>query len=353
MNTTAVKPASVTQEGNMGDHDEDLTNVPANVLKQQREADRKMKEATAAPVTTPDEGTPTPVPDATPVIEPVPVIEPIAAPVAPIINDGTQPDGQFEHKYNVLKGKYDKEVGDLRGLVTDLKTQMERQEIVIQGLNSQHSEQAPIKPVDMADLNPEDFQGWGDEMKTMVSTVNRLKAVVQDQNTIIAGYTGQPAPAATTDESELQGRVESLESEVNDGRITSYIKYLDDNIKGDWRALNKDARFNAWLAVNDPISMAPRKGALTSAAENLRGSQVASIFNLYIADNGNTAGVTIADELPLSSGDGGGDLTPTVTLTQADIAKAQQDFVQGRMTEENFDKLYSQYQSTLRRQKTG
>jgi hypothetical protein len=340
----------VTQEGNMPNQDEDLSNVPESVKKQQREADRKIKEA-QEPSSTPDI-TPenTDDPPVVPVDPPAaaPAAAPVEAAVAPVINDGTG-DGQWEHKYKVLQGKYNSEVPELTRKVEELTTQMERQDTVIQGLNSQHSEQAPSK-IDIDDLNPEDFQGWGDEMKVMVDTVNKLKLIVSDQNSIIAGFKGQPAAGAANTDGELQGRVENLESNANDTRITSYIKYLDDNIKGKWRVLNKNANFINWLNVIDPVSMQSRKAALTAAAENLRGAQVASIFNLYIGENGGDAGAVIADELPAGGGDGGGDLTPKPELTQADVTKAQSDFVKGKITEAEFDVVYSKYQSTLRRQ---
>jgi hypothetical protein len=77
---------------------------------------------------------------------------------------------------------------------------------------------------------------------------------------------------------------------------------------------------------------------------------VASIFNLFIVENGGDAGVIIADELPSGEGNGGGDLTPTVDLTQADVTAAQQDFVKGKITEAEFDTIYSKFQSILRKQ---
>jgi hypothetical protein len=331
--------------------DEDLSNVPESVKKQQREADKKIKEALEGPAQEEGWGESPPVNTDLPApkIEdpPAPAAAP-TAPVAPVINDGTSDPGQWEHKYKVLQGKYNNEVPQLKSMVDDLKTQMERQETVIQGLNSQHSEQSP--KIDIDDLNPEDFQGWGDEMKTMVTTVNKLKAIISDQATVIAGFNGSPAQAAANTDGELQGRVENLESNANDTRITSYIKYLDDNIKGKWRVLNKNANFIKWLDVVDPVSLQSRKTALTAAAENLRGAQVASIFNLYIGENGGDAGAVIADELPAGGGDGGGDLTPKVELTQADVHKAQSDFVKGRITEVEFDKIYAAYQSILRKQ---
>ena len=331
--------------------EEDLTNVPATVLKQQREAERKIKEAQDKTAQDADQNQPAnTVNDEPAVNEPArATAEPAAAQsVQPAIEDGTHQEGQWEHKYNVLQGKYNKEISGLKDLVDDLRSQMERQDVVIQGLNSQQSVAAP-KSIDLDDLNPEDFQGWGDEMKVMVTTVNKLKSIISDQNQIISGLKGQTAQTPVKDDG-LASRIENLESEANEGRIVSYLKYLDDNIKGDWRKLNVNPKFISWLAIIDPISMKTRKEALGVAAQNLRGSQVASIFNLYITENGNSAGVSVADELPSGGGDGGGDFTPKATLTSADVHKAQSDFVKGRITEEEFDKIYSSYQSTLRRQ---
>jgi hypothetical protein len=89
---------------------------------------------------------------------------------------------------------------------------------------------------------------------------------------------------------------------------------------------------------------------LVAAATALRGDQVASIFNLYISAN--SAGtLTIADELPGGSGNGAHDNLDTVTgTTQEQVSEAQRDFVQGKITEAEFDKIYSQFQSTLKRQ---
>jgi hypothetical protein len=330
--------------------EEDLTNVPASVLKQQREAERKIKEAQGKATQEADQNQPVnTVNDEPAVDEPAQATaQPAAQAAQPAIEDGTHQEGQWEHKYNVLQGKYNKEISDLKGLVDDLRGQMERQDVVIQGLNSQQSAAAPTS-IDLDDLDPEDFQGWGDEMKVMVTTINKLKGIISDQSQIISDLKGRTAQTSGNDNG-LASRVENLESEANEGRIASYLKYLDDNIKGDWRKLNVDQRFISWLAIIDPISMKPRKEALGVAAQNLRGAQVASIFNLYIAENGNSAGVSVADELPSGGGDGGGDFAPKATLTSADVQKAQSDFVKGRITEAEFDKIYSSYQSTLRRQ---
>jgi hypothetical protein len=335
----------------MPDPVEDLSNVPASVMKQQKDADAKIEAAKKElenPTTTQPENQLNTVPDQSVPDPAKPVIETPAAPAAPAISDGTTDDGQWEHKYSVLQGKYNSEVDNFRSTIVDMQAQMDRQNTIIEGLNSKQFD-APKANELGDDLDPEDFSGWGDEMKVMVKQVNSLKAIINDQSQVIAGYNKGGQPNADSD--GLQTRVESLESEVNDNRANAYLKFLDETIKGDWRVLNKDVNFNAWIDQQDPLSLQPRRSTLTNAASQLRGDQVASIFNLYISSNGKSS-VNIADELPNGGGNGGFDDSNSNSneVTQADVTKAQNDFVQGKITEEEFDKIYSQFQATLRRQ---
>jgi hypothetical protein len=328
--------------------DEDLTNVPASVIKQQAAADAKIK-ALQDGTLTPDRNTDEPAAAAPIAATPEPTVVPpvTTAPVQQAISDGLADESGWEHKYSVLQGKYNSEIGPLKQTVVDLKASMDRQQIVIEGLNSQQSVAPKESKVDVADLNPEDFTGWGDEMQTMVKTVNQLKAVIRDQSEII--NKGVPAMAAPADDG-LSTRVESLETEVQDTRIQTYLKSLDDNVKGDWRALNKNVKFNAWLDAIDPLSLQPRRSLLTQAADSLNGQQVASIFNLYAQESGVDAGAVIADVLPVSNGGGAppdNDVVPTISAE--DVKKAQNDFVQGRISEADFDAVYAKFQSTLKR----
>jgi hypothetical protein len=328
---------------------EDLSNVPASVIKQQAEAEAKIKELQDGP-STPPGNTDEPI-VAEPIVadlEPTVVPPVIPAPVQPAISDGTADESGWEHKYSVLQGKYNSEIGPLKQSVVDLQASLDRQQIVIEGLNSQQSVAPRESKVDVDDLNPEDFKGWGDEMQTMVKTVNQLKAVIRDQAEVIKGVPAKLAGAPQDD--RLNTRVESLETEVHDTRIQTYLKILDDSIPGDWRSLNKDPKFNAWLNEIDPLSLNPRRSLLTQAADALNSQQVSSIFNLYLKDSNVDAGVVIADALPTVTGNGVPPLDPPATnLSAADVKKAQNDFVQGRITESEFDKVYAKFQATLKR----
>lgn len=327
---------------------EDLSNVPASVLKQQRDAERKIEALKAEP-------TPDPVQNTDPISdpEPAPLTDPVdpkpmepAQPVKPAIVDD-QTSGQWEHKYRVLQGKYDKEVGDLRGEIASMKAMMERQTKIIDGLETSNNN-APEKNIDLGDdLNLEDYEGWGDEMKPLVTQVNTLKAIIKDQAAVIDGLKSNPMAA----DNGLADRVNSLESESRETRVKTYLQTLDTQINGPWRELNVDANFNAWLNESDPMSMMVRRDLLEAAAENLRGAQVASIFNQFISSQGKQAApnVSIADVLPDGSGAGDDNSTPKPKVTEADVKQAQQDFIRGKITEEEYDKKYAAFQRTLRR----
>jgi len=327
---------------------EDLSNVPKSVLDANAAAEAKIKEAADGPAPDPADQ-PAPIvntdPPATQIkAEPAQTTNP--TPVRPAIDDGTNIDDGYEHKYKVLKGKYDSEIHGLRNQITELQSMVERQNKVIENQSSQQSaSKAEPSKIELDDLNPEDFDGWGDEMKVAIKQINSLKQVVSEQAKRLEGYEGY-SQAPVND--GLKDRVESLESEINDTRIATYLKYLDSNIQGDWRKINKTESFNAWLNEPDPISLQPRRSSLAAAADALRGAQVASIFNLYIQAGNAGKDINIAEDLPnIGGNDGLESNRQRATVTKDHVKKAEGDFVQGRITEEEFDKIINQFQSSL------
>ena len=312
--------------------DEDFSNVPAAVLKQQKAAEKLVEQITAKPEDDPAkevvvvQKTEAEI-AAEAAAAAAPIIDPPAAQAA--IIDANDKDSLFEHKYNVLKGKYDKEIGDVRGQMAELQLSFERQTKIIEDLNSKKIDPPSVADADskVGDLDPEDFEGWGKEMKDMVIMVNRLNAVIRDQSEIISGLkTG--TPNAQAQDGDMSQRVDSIEEEMGKTRAARYTQALDGTIKGDWRAINKDPKFISWLNVVDPISGVPRMQHLQAAAQELRGDQVSSIFNQYIEIAGipQTKPVSFVDDIPVGGGGGEPILdNSTVRLTEADLQKAQDD----------------------------
>jgi len=336
--------------------DEDLSNVPSAVRKQERAAEKLVEQIKAKPEDNP-------VQEVVVVNKTEAEIAAEAAAVAPTdppetvpaaIIDTNDQGSQWEHKYKVLQGKYDKEIGDVRGQMAELQLSFERQAKIIEDLNSKQSVPNSATDADskVGDLDPEDFEGWGKEMKDMAITVNRLNAIIRDQSEIINGLK-TAGPKGGAQDGDVSQRVDSIEQEMGKTRADRYTQALDSTIKGDWRAINKDPKFISWLNVVDPISGVPRMSHLQVAAQELRGDQVSSIFNQYIEVAGivQTKSTSFVDDIPVGGGGGEPNLGENqVRLTAADISKAQQDHIQGRITEAEYDKIYSDYQKELRRQ---
>jgi hypothetical protein len=316
-------------EDTMPDHDE-MSNVPAAVLKQKQAADRLLPE----PEPQANEPEPQPV-DRTPVQD---VDQPTMEPAMSVPNGQ---DETWKHKYSVLQGKYDKEIKQLRDDLVDAKAMIERQNVVIE--NAKQSEVS----MPQGDIDPEDFDSWGSEMQEMVKLVNSLKKTVADQQATIASL--QTGGSSAGPDPELQGRLESLEHESYENRVSNYISYLDSKIKGNWRQINKMPQFSKWLAESDPISLQPRLEALTAAADNLRGAQVASIFNLFIEQNDVKSDASVASEMPGGSGHGdhGGNRTKD-TASIADLKAAEREFIQGKITQDEFQAISAKVQKSLR-----
>jgi hypothetical protein len=315
----------------------DFSGIPAAVLKQKRAAD-KLAGGQGEPEPALEEGnTGNQEPNKPADPEPV-VTEP--AQLSPAIPDGNS--DTWEQKYRVIQGKYDKEIAALRGDLADAKAMLERQNVVIENLNSKQTELESTPG--QGNLDPDDFESWGEEMQGMVKLVNSLKATVASQNETIQKLSGgsQPDP-------QLNQRLESLETDAYQSRVDNYLDFLDKHIKGDWRIINKTTQFSAWLDGQDPVSLQPRRDVLMNAADNFRGAQVASIFNLYIEQNGVDSGVTVASDLPGGSASGNtGDTKPRETTSIIDLKKAEKDFIKGQITQEEFAAISAKVQKSLR-----
>ena len=329
---------------------DDTSVIPKSVLKQQADAEAKMK---AAQEPDPD----VPEPDNSEPIEPAadgPVVEPQHdgnnpdPTPAPAIPSSTE-DSTWEHKYSVLQGKYNKEVSALRDELAELKLTIDRQGKVIEQQDSQQSANGPTPSVNLNDLDPEAFDGWGPEMVDMAKHVNAQNKIIKDQAALIEGFkSGSPASAAGQVDPELLSRVEGLENETRVSRNERYYNELDSMIKGDWQQINVSKAFGQWLDQEDPITMVPKRIILAKAAEDLRSKQVASIFNEYIKAMGGKPKVKVADELPAGGGRGSEDGTPRPKVSIHDLKKAEQDFIAKRITEDEYNKIANAFQTQAR-----
>lgn len=134
----------------------------------------------------------------------------------------------WKQKFRTLEGKYNAEVPRYAAEVRQLK-----QEILnLQNMFQQQKSQ--VKPEDapeMGDLNPEDYDDYGDDMKKLASTVNRLNAVIKK---------------LSDDNNKLRDQVTTV---YQDTENTSFNAFLD-KVRSAYPAFDaqdRDPEFIEWV----------------------------------------------------------------------------------------------------------
>jgi hypothetical protein len=286
---------------------------------------------------------------------PTPANEP-----APVVNEPVKPaDGKgedFEHKFNVLQGMYNKDINEMRTALDQSKDMMSNQQKIIDSLNAAitanpapapASEPAPANVIEH--LKADDFTAYGAEMEDLIKLVNELAHR-------IAVLEKRPASSNSPDTGVIE-RVKRIEA--NQTRSLKDRFYDDmDRMMPDWGTKNKDPKFGAWLEGIDDVSQIQRKIMLKHAFTNWNSAQVVAIFNSYFGGPINAPGANTDPANPLAgqvvpnttgNADGGdGGQPPKKYATKDELLKAQDDFVHQRITEPDFDKIAASFQAGIK-----
>lgn len=225
-----------------------------------------------------------------------PPAEPAPNLVAPAVAPG--PEG-WEHKFNVLKGMFDKQ----RGIDADSIQQLRNQ---INTLMKMADKPTTIQDTFHPDTPPQaaDYGMSEDEMEALggqefIESIRKISAVG-----------AAPAIAALTSEvTDLK------KNQLNTAEDIFYSQL--DQLCPDWAAINKNDLFEAWLMESEGLSGIPRRNFLTSAYDDRDAVTAARYFNSFKADATSPPILNpdvLQDVIPLNSG-GGSNLSPTVTGT--------------------------------------
>lgn len=352
---------------------EKKTTTPVHIPKAVKDAEKKADEAVAKA-----QGNPEPDPDVivdkiddSPEPETVPPVEePVAeAPVdVPPVKADT-PSG-WEQKYNVLQGKYNAEVGELRSVVGNLQNLVTNQNALLDRMQAAPPAAAQPAPapaaqaVDLAmpkPLNPEDFSGYGDDIKYLAQSHNQLLEINKKQGEIIAGLSNGGGGVAP--DSQRLERVESFMQETASDR---YNRNLDTMVPK-WREIVFTDAFNNWLGQVDDVSNYVLKDMFDFAQKNFRFKQAASIIGRYAIEHQIDVGIqgqtsqpgkpAIVDHTridPLanqvvpdaSTGSDGGQAPPTrqeAYPTRQDVAKASDLYAQGKIKAKEFNEISDRF----------
>jgi hypothetical protein len=305
--------------------------------------------------------------------EPAPVTEPIPTdPDTPIVPDPEPPiaegDVDWEHKFSVLKGKYEADVKtkvDLEAENQSLRDLSDNQGQVLAAQAQaaiQTKQAAPAAPAvdvpvvpDIEALDVRDYTSYGDELEALATRVNMLSDLIK--SIINSGGTQAVDPK----------RLDRLEQTVQVSAEEKYFQELDAAMPS-WREVDKSAAFKQWLNLQDGVSLYRHGDMLQNAAANYRHLQVIAIFKKFAAETEADLGTApvepnepvktvgqsnIIDETsdPLASQSmpdqtvAGGELKAKPEFpTKAEYLKAVKDYTAKKVTLDQFNEVANRYQ---------
>ena len=229
-----------------------------------------------------------------PVVEPAKV-EPAAAVTQSVLPVKGAED--FEHKFRVMKGKFDAEVPALQAQVASLTEQVK-----------QFMENKPNEPA----KTPENFDAaitalqeqYGTEFTTMVNNAADSRAeakAIEIANKIV-------------DErlKDINAKVETVAEVQVQSAADRFMVALDKGLGEGWKTgINKDPNFLAWLnkPIDAELGNETYMDRLTAAYNSLDDAKVLTIFNRYIKLNPQAAKDTASEleKLIVPENSGGGD----------------------------------------------
>lgn len=180
-----------------------------------------------------------------------PATPPAAPPAAPPADD-------FKHKYDVLQGKYNAEIGRMNKMLSDVYTEKEQ-------LAAQLNQSA-------APANPYTDDAQVDET---TSSIEFLKAQYPD------AYPGIEALIAKRSVEVLKPVADNMAKVAAEIKGDKYTKDLDSRLPN-WRQVNADPDFGAWLDVPDRYTGATRRQILRDAYNKGDSERTLAFFEDYV-----------------------------------------------------------------------
>ena len=241
-----------------------------------------------------------------------------------------KPEETWEHKYKVLDGMFKAELAKRDSKIEELSSTVQHLTKLLEEKPEEEEEPAATA------LDPEEFEGYGDEMLDMVKTVNEL--VEQNQK-------------LKAENAKLIGHVEQVGKTVVQTNEEKFVDGLTAAVK-DWRIVNKDSGWLAWLDNPDPLTGIRRQAILDDAYSKFDVKRVAKLFETFKKETGWVEKEVpgIENEVVPDTAAAPSSATPPDEgkVTPAEFAQASKDFTMGRITQEEYRKITENFQKSLR-----
>ena len=253
----------------------------------------------------------------------------------------------FEHKYNVLNGMFQGELQKRDTKIDQLMVTVENlNDLLVKKVGTPVVEEGE-EAVAQEHLDPDDFEDYGAEMGDMVETVNSLVDANEKLKAENDALKGRVTDVGATVEKDAEARAKADKAK--------FLVELTGQVS-DWQKINPDPKWLAWLNEDDPRSNIWRQTLLNDASAVNDLKRVAFLFNEFKRETGWVTPAptvlperNIEDEVvpdtttgtPLpAEGDG-------VVVTPAQLKQAALEFTQGKITKEEYDKKFNNFQRSL------
>lgn len=172
-------------------------------------------------------------------------------------------EAYWEHRFNVINGKYAKEVPALQEKVRTLTQDLESANRQITELKS-----ASDKPTNPGGLTDADMQKAKDEFgPDVVEFFERLAS------------SGR-GPDNSAEVAELKREIRELKQQDRQKTEASFLTALNELVP-DWETVNVDPKFHAFLAQYDSQTGKQRQQTLTEKHQALDADGVAAVFDAF------------------------------------------------------------------------
>jgi hypothetical protein len=197
--------------------------------------------------------------------------DPVTKPSATISEES------WEHRYNSMKGRYEKDTKRLSDDIANLHRLL---------AEMQTAQAAPAQSDVRFErlVTPEEEQDYGSELLGVVG-----RKAKEELTPEIKALKSQIA--------QLQGQLQGVAQQSQLSAREKMYQSLDDQVPN-WRDLNSDPEFLSWLNLPDMYSGAIRKELLNAAYQRSDAARVAAFFKGFIADEAATNPVGQVSERP-------------------------------------------------------
>lgn len=193
-------------------------------------------------------------------------------------------EDDYKHKYNVLQGKYNKEVPRLHTQVSELTNELNSMRNLIASLEQVNT---PVdQPVSKKLLKDEEVDEYGSELIDVIK-----RAAREEFSPLIEKL--------ETENQQLRTMLGGMSSSVTENARDSLYRMLNTEIPN-WQEINQDTGFLQWLEGIDAYSGKPRSGLLTQAFENNDAARVIAFFTGYLNENALVEDTSTTEPAPTS-----------------------------------------------------